>query len=62
MARARIGRQEPTWSAVLPYRKSRYREALDLYECSGRKARKWQEGRLKDIMAVTPKGLWKHIK
>lgn len=62
MAKARIGRQEPTYRAALPYKKSRYQEAVDLYEASGRKARKWQVGRLKDIMAVTPKGLWKHIK
>lgn len=62
MAKTRIGRQTPTYSAVLPYRKSLYKEALALYECSGRKARKWQQLLLKDIMAVTPKGLWKHTK
>jgi len=62
MAKARIGRQTPTYSAVLPYRKSLYREALALYERSDRSARKWQELLLKDLMAVTSKGLWRHTK
>lgn len=62
MAKARIGRQTPTYSAVMPYKKSLYKEALALYECSNRTARKWQQLLLKDIMAVTSKGLWRHIK
>lgn len=62
MAKTRIGRQTPTYSAVLPYKKSLYKDALALYECSNRKARKWQELLLKDLMAVTSKGLWRHTK
>ena len=62
MARKRIGRQTPTTSKTLPYRKSHGAEAVELYESTGRNARKWQKLLLKDIMAVTPKGLWKHTK
>lgn len=62
MAKTRIGRQTPTYSAVLPYKKSLYKEALTLYECSDRTPRRWQELLLRDMMAVTSKGLWRHIK
>lgn len=63
MAKTRIGRQTPTWSAILPYKKSLYKEALTLYESSKRRARPWQQGLLRDLMSVTPKtGLWKHTK
>lgn len=62
MAKAKIGRQEPCYSVVLPYRKSYGREAVALYESSKRKPRKWQSMLLKDLMAVTTKGLWKHTK
>ena len=62
MAKARIGRQTPTFGVVVPYRKSFGTEAVTLYESTGRKARKWQTLLLKDIMAVTPGGLWKHTK
>lgn len=62
MARKRLGRQTPTTARTLPYRKSRGAEAVELYEASGRTARKWQKLLLKDLMAQTPKGLWKHTK
>ena len=62
MAKARIGRQTPTWSAVLPYKKSLYKEAIELYAKTGRAARRWQTLQLKDLMAVTGKGLWRHTK
>lgn len=62
MAKARIGQQVPTYGVILPYRKSFGKEAVELYESSNRKARKWQAALLRDIMAVTPKGLWKHTK
>ena len=62
MARKRIGSQKPTYSARQPYSKSLGLEAIALYERTGRKARKWQEIQVKDLMAITPKGLWKHTK
>lgn len=60
--RKRIGRQTPTRAFIQPYRKSRYKEAIELYESTGQKAREWQKRLLKDIMAVTSGGLWKHSK
>lgn len=62
MPRKRIGRQTPTTSRILPYRKSKGAEAVELYESTNRTARKWQKLLVKDIMALTPKGLWKHTK
>ena len=62
MAVKRIGRQDPTHKFTLPYRKSRYREAVALYNLSGRKAQKWQTLLLKDVMSVGGKGLWRHVK
>ena len=62
MARKRIGRQTPTAAVILPYRRSHGAEAVELYESTTRTARKWQKNLVKDICAVTPKGLWKHIK
>lgn len=62
MAKTRIGRQTPTYAVTLSYRKSLYKEAIALYEQSNRKARKWQTLLLKDILAVTPKSLWRHTK
>lgn len=62
MAKARIGQQTPTYGVTLPYRKSYGKEAVALYESSKRKARPWQAALLKDIMAVTTGGLWKHTK
>ena len=42
MPKKKIGRQTPTFSVILPYRKSIGAEAVSLYESTGRKARKWQ--------------------
>ena len=62
MPRKRLGNQKPTFSARLPYSKSLGPEAVALYEKTGRKAREWQSIQVKDLMAITPKGLWKHTK
>lgn len=61
MAKKRIGRQEPTQSVYLPCGKSLYREAVELYQKTGRKAQRWQQLLLKEIMKQT-KGLWRHTK
>ena len=45
---------------ILPYRKSHGREAVELYQRTGRKAMPWQKSLLKDIMAIGRGGLWKH--
>lgn len=58
----RIGNQVPTQFLFLPFRKSLYKEAIEIYEKGKRKARKWQILLLKNIMAVNSKGLWIHTK
>lgn len=58
----KYGRQTPTQSFVLPYTKTRGKEAVRLYQKSGRKAIKWQKLLCDDIMAVDAKGLWVHQK
>lgn len=57
----RIGRQTPTKSFVLPYKKSLADEAVKLYNQTGRTAMEWQCLLLKDIMAVDDDGLWTHM-
>lgn len=60
MARKRIGNQDPTQSVILNSRKSLYKQAIETYEKTGRKAQKWQANLLKPILAVNSKGLWVH--
>lgn len=59
---ARIGRQEPTQSAILPYTATKGVEAAKLYSLTGRKLMEWQQKVLKNMLAVTDEGLWTHIK
>lgn len=59
---AQLGRQTPTRSVVLPYVKSKGRQAVKLYEMTGRKAQEWQVLMLQDIMGVGEDGLWTHVK
>lgn len=62
MAKKRLGNQTPTQSHILPYRKSLYKEAVEIYEKTERKAQKWQKILLKHIFARNTKGLWVHTK
>lgn len=62
MTEEHIGRQTPTLCAVLPYKKTRGAEAVELYNQTGRKAREWQEILLYDIMAENEEGLWVHTR
>ncbi len=59
---AKLGRQTPTSSVVLSYSKSKGKEAIELYERTGRKAQKWQSNLLKDVLAINKEGLWVHTK
>lgn len=59
---ARIGRQTPTTSVVLPYERTLGQDALELYNQSSRTARQWQELLIYDIMAINDDGLWTHSK
>ncbi len=59
---ARIGRQTPTTSVVLPYEETLGEEAIKLYESTGRKAMEWQQLLIYDIMALNTDKLWTHSK
>ena len=62
MARKRIGNQIPTKSLFLPYEKSEYRKAIELYEKSGREPYEWQAELLKPMLALNSDGLYTHPK
>lgn len=62
MGEPRKGRQTPTKSIVLPYQKTHGKEAIDLYNSSGRTAQEWQEMLVYDILAVNEDGLWVHTR
>lgn len=57
---ARIGRQTPTTSVVLPYDETWGSQAIELYEKTGRKAMEWQQLLIYDMMARTDDDLWTH--
>ena len=59
---ARIGSQQPTQSAIIPYTETRGQEAAKLYSLTGKELMEWQQGVLMNMMAVTDEGLWTHIK
>ena len=59
---ARIGRQTPTTSVVLPYEETLGEEAIELYESTKRKAQEWQKLLVYDIMARNQDDLWTHSK
>ena len=58
----RIGRQDPTFSYVLPYTESAGQEAVELYELSGREVFPWQQSLIYDILAINEDGKWTHSK
>lgn len=58
----RLGNQHPTQSVILPYAESKYQEAIDQYEESGRKAQPWQVELTKHIFAENQDHLWTHTK
>ena len=62
MRKTRTGNQTPTQSFVLPYRKSHWKEAVELYEKTGRKVLPWQKNLIRDILAIGRGDLWKHQK
>lgn len=58
----RIGRQTPTESFVLPYKKTDGKEAIEIYEKSGREAMDWQKLLVYDMLAREDSGMWVHMK
>lgn len=61
---AKKGRQKPTFSKILPYKKDKTRgaEAIEFYERSGRTAQKWQVDMLNHILAINKNDLFVHTK
>jgi phage terminase large subunit-like protein len=59
---AKKGRQTPTVSFVLPYKKSFGKKAADLYEKTGNHCQTWQKKMLRDLLAYNQDGLWTHTK
>ena len=59
---ARLGRQTPTASIVLPYTSTLGQDAVDLYNTTGRTAQPWQQLLLSDILSRNEDGLWVHTK
>lgn len=62
MAEQRRGRQLPTQSVILPYEQTHGKEAIDIYNTTGRKAQEWQQIMLYDILAFNEDKLWVHTK
>lgn len=62
--RNRRGSQNPTRLVLCPYKHkmSRYTEALELYERTGRTAQRWQMLLLRHILAADRHGIWIHTK
>lgn len=56
------GNQNPTKSVVLKYKQSKGKEAIALYNSTTRKAQKWQENLINNIMGLEKDGLWTHTK
>src|SRR5690554_6326923 len=63
MPKKKIGSQTPTKSVILPYdaKKSLGREAIEIYEKSGRTAYDWQRFLVDAIMARNNDDLWTHM-
>ena len=59
---SKLGRQDPTQSVVLPYSVSHGKEAVKLYNSTGRTAMEWQEKQIEYILAENDEGLWVHTK
>ena len=59
---ARLGRQTPTQSVIVPYSVTHGAEAIDLYNSTGRTAQEWQVLQVNNLLAETDDGLWTHTK
>ena len=58
----RKGNQTPTQQVVLHYRTTRGKDAIALYEQTGRVCQSWQRKQLNNILAINRDGLWVHTK
>lgn len=60
--KAKLGCQTPTQSYFLPYKKSHGKEAIDIYNSTGRTAQKWQVDLVDNILAYNKDDLFVHTK
>lgn len=60
--KSKLGNQTPTSSYILPYKKTYGKDAIDLYNSTGRTAQKWQEDITKNILAYNQDDLFIHTK
>lgn len=60
--KTKLGNQNPTQSYFLPFKKTYGKEAIDLYNSTGRTAQKWQENLVKTILAYNKDDLFVHTK
>lgn len=58
----KIGEKRPSNSHILRYKKSKEKEAIKIYQETGRKAQEWQKLMLKDIMAQNSDKKWTHTR
>ena len=58
----RFGNQTPTQSIILPYKKTAYQEAIDIYHKTSLKSYDWQADLVASVMAIDDEGLWVHQK
>ena len=62
MTEIRKSRQIPTGSVILPYHRTKGKEAVNLYNKTAKEAQEWQELLLYDILAQNTDKLWIHTK
>lgn len=60
--KVKFGNQHPTQSVILPYDRSLFQEAIDIYQKTGLECYEWQLNMLQPIMALDDDGLWIHQK
>lgn len=60
--KTKLGCQTPTQSYFLPYKKSHGKEAVDIYNSTGRTAQKWQVDLVDNILAYNKDNLFVHTK
>ena len=56
------GNQTPTQAVQLPYSISKGKDAVKLYNQTGRTCQDWQKKQLNNILALNDDGLWVHTK
>ena len=56
------GNQTPTLAVCVPHKRTKGKEAVDLYNKTGRTCQNWQKKQLNNILAINKDGLWTHTR